>query len=143
MSVDTAFYATTAQIVPVLLITLAVERQFLERSEEQSTLVALWFVMGTTGSLVVSEIAALAGVAGWHSRWLAALIAFTLGLGSWLIVGWFVFDYYSRAIDAAARREMERPLATGCSGACATLLAVVVGFLPLVAGVVFAVRLLL
>jgi len=77
----TEFYSTTAQVIPILLLTLAVERRFLERVSCQTAATSVWVRIIAVFALLSGEIIALTAVAGAPLPGGGRVIILALGIG--------------------------------------------------------------
>jgi hypothetical protein len=114
MSFGPEFYSTTAQVIPTVLLTLVVERRFLQREPEQNPAASLAWVTFVMGSLMLGEAAALAGIAGHGNPWYARAIVIALGLGGFHLVGYFLLDQMGRDLQSMGEAVPRHPLLLGC-----------------------------
>lgn len=87
------FYSTAAQIVPVLLLLLAVENRTLltRRTYAQQAASEILFVAAAVlGFLMLAECAAIAGLLGSDLRWLPAAVICGLGVGFHTVIAGYV-----------------------------------------------------
>lgn len=97
------FYATAAQVIPVILLTLTLEERFREppkgvtlrglKRVELNNMERAWAKVLPTVALVLGETAAIAGTAGITNVIATRLVFFGLGMGGWalirpLVEGW-------------------------------------------------------
>jgi hypothetical protein len=134
------FYSTTAQVIPTIVLTYAVERRFTEADPDRPSYAGLLFVPICFAFLISGEAAAIAGAAGVGNVWGVRLIIIALGLGAFLIVGTFMIGYVVDSLnDPKMREQIDRsPLRTGCAVPLAILVAYTVAFVPVIASVVIA-----
>jgi hypothetical protein len=125
------FYSTTAQVIPTIVLTYAIERRFTSTDPDRPSFAGLLWVPLSLALLVAGEGAALAGAAGAATVWGARLIVVALGFGSFLIVGYFVIGYAGDSLrDPKMQEHIDRsPLATGCAVPLAMMVAYAVAFL--------------
>jgi hypothetical protein len=92
-AVSPDFWATTAQVIPALLLAYVLEDRYTTPSESAPRSVATLFVAPTIGLGLTGEFLALRGLLGDGGPWSARLIIGAIGLLSCLIVGAFVWGY--------------------------------------------------
>jgi hypothetical protein len=139
MSIDADFYTTTAQVIPTVVLTLVVERRFLDREVDQNPAASLAWVTFVMGALVVGEGAALAGAAGHGNAWFARVIVLAIGLGGFHLVGFFLLDRMGRDLEAAREGVPRHPYLLGCLVPLVVLVNVVLAFAPLLVALYVAI----
>ena len=93
MAASNEFYATTAQIIPVLLPLFAVQNPgalTARISRKQSATDELFGLVATVVALVIDESAALAGLLGVERDWFPLVIIVALGVSVQTVVGPYV-----------------------------------------------------
>lgn len=134
MPVSADFWSTTAQVIPALLLTYVVEREYTKPSESAPRSIGTLFVAATMGLGLLGEFLALRGLLSDGGTWSARLVVLAIGLLCWLIVGSFMIGY--APANLPDRDEINRsPLRSGFLGGVSMLAAVVVAFLPLAAAI--------
>jgi hypothetical protein len=111
VTITTDFWATTAQIIPALVLAIVVwDQSFGERDDSPRTYdiagewVRLFYIL-SIGLGVLGEFVALNGLLGGGSRWAARLVVIAIGLLSQVLVGLLTIRIYNRNRNTEATDE--------------------------------------
>jgi hypothetical protein len=141
VALDTDFYTTTAQVIPTLLLTLVVERAFLEeRKKGHGPLLGSLVVLAILCTMVIGEIAALMALSGIRHFWLDYAVVCAVAFGAIAVVSPLALRTVDTAVgDLATDVPASRVafLLRACQVGTITLLGFFVAFIPLLAVFVY------
>lgn len=125
------FWATTAQVIPTLLLAYVLEERYTTPSRSAPRPVATLFVVAMIATGLTGEFLALRGLLGDGGSWSARFVVGATGALSCLIVAVFVWG--CAPANLPGKQEIDRhPLLSGCLGSLAYAAAGLVTILPLV-----------
>jgi hypothetical protein len=146
VTITSDFWATTAQIIPALLLAIVVQ----ERSgngdgkpRERPDVLAAWsrlIYMATIGLGVLGEFVALNGLLTGGGRGTARLTVLAIGLLSFLAIGMAVMRINSRPLPGEDKPDDERSGAELLHSLLVSTVGLAAAFSPLIASIWLAAR---
>ena len=144
MTITTDFWATTAQIIPALLLAIVVQYRFGgDKPSDQHVAMAAWsriIFMATIGLGVLGEFFALNGLLSGGGRGTARLTVLAIGLLSHLTIGFAVLRMNSRPLPGEDKPDDEISGAVAVHSCLATVVGLAATFSPLIASIWLAAR---